>query len=492
MDKKEIIGSISSKANGEIYLGVVGAVRTGKSTFIKRFIETLVVPNIEDEIERKRCLDEIPQTAQGKTIMTIEPKFVPSSGASIKIDEMSTNIKLVDCVGFITPEAKGYEDENGNPRMVKTPWFAEELPFVEAAEIGTEKVIKDHATIGIVITTDGSIGELSRKNFIEAEEKVITELKNINKPFIVIMNTTHPNNSETINLSNSIREKYDVPVIPLSVETMKESDIINVLKEALYEFPVEHIEVSIPDWIGILNKNHPVKKKYIETMRNCVVSVNKLRDVQNINVNFESNEEISKAYISNINTAVGEVTLTLEAPDELYDRVLNDIVGVSINTKAELLRVFQDFTEGKSEYESIKMALKQVYQTGYGIAIPRIDDMKLEKPEIIRQSGRYGIKLKAVASSIHMLKVDVESSFEPIIGSEIQSKELIDYLMKDQENNPNSIWKSEIFGRSLDVIVQEGIQAKLALLPEHARYKLCQTVTKMVNKGSNTLIAIVL
>lgn len=365
------------------------------------------------------------------------------------------------------------------------------MPFVEAAEIGTEKVIKDHATIGIVVTTDGSIGELSRHNYVEAEEKVINELKNINKPFIVIMNTTHPNNIETVNLSNQLRETHGVPVIPLSVETMNESDLVNVLKEALYEFPVEHIEVNIPDWVGVLNKEHPVKKKYIDTMKECIVSVDKLRDVQNININFEENEEISKAYISNIDTTNGEVTLTLEAPEELFDRVLNDIVGVSINTKAELLRVFQDFTEGKSEYESVKSALKQVYQTGYGIAIPRLDDMKLEKPEVIKQSGRYGIKLKAVASSIHMLKIDVESSFEPIIGSEIQSKELIDYLMKDQEENPNNIWKSEIFGRSLDAIVQEGIQAKLALLPENARYKLCQTVTKMVNKGSNNLIAIV-
>lgn len=491
MDKKEIIGSISSKAGGEIYLGVVGAVRTGKSTFIKKFIETLVVPYIDDEIEKKRCLDEIPQTAQGKTIMTIEPKFVPSSGANIKIEELTTNIKLVDCVGFVTPEAKGYEDENGNPRMVKTPWFTEDMPFIEAAEIGTEKVIKDHATIGIVVTTDGSIGELSRHNYVEAEEKVINELKNINKPFIVIMNTTHPNNIETVNLSNQLREAHNVPVIPLSVENMTETDLVNVLKEALYEFPVEHIEVSIPDWVGVLSKDHPVKKKYIDTMKECIVSVDKLRDVQNININFEANEEISKAYISNIDTTNGEVTLTLEAPEELFDRVLNDIVGVSINTKAELLRVFQDFTEGKSEYESVKTALKQVYQTGYGIAIPRLDDMKLEKPEVIKQSGRYGIKLKAVASSIHMLKVDVESSFEPIIGSEIQSKELIDYLMKDQEENPNNIWKSEIFGRSLDAIVQEGIQAKLSLLPENARFKLCQTVTKMVNRGSNNLIAIV-
>ncbi len=492
MDKKEIIESISVKGNGEIYLGVVGAVRTGKSTFIKRFIETLVVPYIEDEIEKKRCLDEIPQTAQGKTIMTIEPKFIPSSGSTIKVDEFTTNIKLVDCVGYVIPEAKGYEDEMGNPRMVKTPWYEEELPFMEAAKIGTEKVIKDHATIGILITTDGSIGEFSRGNYIETEEKIVNELKNINKPFIVIMNTTHPHSNETRNLCTALNEQYKVPVIPLSVDMMSESDAVNVLKEALYEFPIEDIEVKIPDWIGVLNKNHPIKALYMDKIKESIHEVDKLRDIENINVDFTNIDEISNAYISNINTKTGEVTLTLEAPEHLFDEVLKEVIGVSINSKAELLRVFQDFTEGKSEYEGIKSALKQVYTTGYGIAFPKLGDMKLEKPEIIKQSGRYGVKLKALASSIHMIKVDVESTFEPIIGSEIQSKELINYLMKDEENNPNGIWKSEIFGRSLEVIVQEGIQAKLSMMPESARYKLGQTITKMVNKGSNNLIAIVL
>ncbi len=492
MNKKDIIESISAKGNGEIYLGVVGAVRTGKSTFIKKFIECLVLPYVEDDSEKKRCLDEIPQTSGGKSIMTIEPKFVPSSGANIKVDGFTTNIKLVDCVGYITPMAKGYQDDEGNPRMVKTPWFEEDLPFVEAAEIGTEKVIKDHATIGIVITTDGSFGELPRENFIEAEKKVITELKNINKPFIIVMNTSHPHNIETVNISNSLREMYDVPVIPMSVESMKESDVLDILKEALYEFPVDHIEVNIPDWVAVLNKNHPLKQIYMDKIKECIISVDKLRDVENININLENTDEIKKAYISNINTNNGEVTLTLEAPDELYDKILKEVAGVSINSKAELLKIFQDFNEGRSEYESIKMALKQVYQTGYGIAFPGLSDMKLEKPEIIKQSGRYGVKLKAVASSIHLLKVDVESSFEPIIGSELQSKELINYLLKDGEDNTENIWKSEIFGRSLDVIVQEGIQAKLSLLPESARYKLCQTVTKMVNRGSNNLIAIVL
>ena len=491
MNKKEIIESISSASNGEIYLGVVGSVRTGKSTFIKKFIETLVIPNVIDEDEKKRCLDEIPQTSAGKTIMTVEPKFVPSNGATIKVDEFTTNIKLVDCVGYVTPMAKGYADDLGNPRMVKTPWFDTELPFVEAAEIGTEKVIKDHATIGIVVTTDGSFGELPRENFIEAEKKVITELKEINKPFIVIFNTTHPENPETVNITNSLREMYDVPVIPMSVESMTEEDVLNILKTALYEFPIDHIEVNIPDWIGVLNKNHPVKMEYLNKIKDCVTSIDKLKDVDKINLDFEESDSIKKAYISNVNTNNREVTLTLEAPEELFESVLHEVAGVSINSKAELLKIFQDFNEGRNDYNGIKDALKQVYQTGYGIASPKLSDMKLEKPEIIKQGGRYGVKLKAVASSIHMLKVDVESTFEPIIGTELQSKQLIDSLMKDGEEGED-IWKSEIFGRSLDVIVQEGIQAKLAMLPESARYKLCQTLTKMVNKGSNTLIAIVL
>lgn len=492
MDKKEIIESISHKGNGEIYLGVVGAVRTGKSTFIKKFIESIVVPNIEDEFEKKRCLDEIPQTAQGKHIMTIEPKFVPSSGAKIKIDEFSTNIKLIDCVGFVTPESKGYLDDEGNPRMVRTPWFTEDLPFVEAAEIGTQKVIKDHSTIGIVVTTDGSIGELDRNNYIDAEEKVINELKNINKPFIVILNSTHPNSDDTIQIGNNLREKHGVPVIPISVEDMNEKDILMILKEALYEFPVENIEINIPEWVSILNNNHPIKQVFMNAMKESVTDIEKIRDIENINLNFEQEDIIKNAYISNVDTNNGEVTINLEANDELYDSVLKEIVGVNINSKAELLRVFQDFSEGKSEYESVKSALKQVYSTGYGIAFPRLDDMKLDTPEVIKQGGRYGVKLKAVASSIHMIKVDVESSFEPIIGTEMQSKELIDSLMKNKDEDPNGIWKSEIFGRSLDVIVQEGIQAKLSMMPENVRFKLCQTITKMVNKGSNNLIAIVL
>jgi len=488
MDKKDILHSLDKKSSGEIYLGVVGAVRTGKSTFIKKCIENLILPFMDDEIEKKRCLDETPQTASGKTIMTIEPKFVPSNKTIINIDGLKTSIKLVDCVGFITPESNGYMDELGNPRMVKTPWFTEELPFVEAAEIGTHKVIKDHATIGIVITTDGSFGEMSRNNYIAAEEKVIDELKSINKPFIVVLNSSHPNSKETIELKDKMIEKYKVPVLGISVEDMNQNDIINILKEALYEFPIENIEFKIPDWVGVLSNNHPLKQSFLNKMKESVVNVNKLRDAQNININLEDTPDISKAYISSLDTDNSEVSITLEADESLYNDILKELVGENINSKGDLLKIFQDFKEGRNEYNGIKGALKQVYQTGYGIVLPTTKDMKLQTPEVIKQGGRYGIKLKAKASSIHMIKVDVESSFEPIIGSESQSKELIDHLM----NNNDDMWKSEIFGRSLEDIVQESIQAKLAQLPENSKVKLEQTITKMVNKGSNNLIAIVL
>ena len=489
MEKIDIIKSINDRTGGDIYLGVVGAVRTGKSTFIKKVIENLVVPNIEDEYERKRTLDEIPQSAQGKTIMTTEPKFVPSNGANIQIDEIETHIKLVDCVGYVIPNSKGYEDENG-PRMVKTPWYDEEIPFVEAAEVGTEKVIKDHATIGIVMTTDGSIGELNRTDYVDAEKRVVEELKEIGKPFIIILNSTHPMLPETERLADELKESYQVPVLPISVENMTERDIYLILKEALYEFPVLEVKVEMPDWIACLSPNHWLKKLYIDKMRESVVEIDKLRDIDTINGHFTNCEYISKSYLSDVNTSTGEVTVTLDAPSELYNQVLNEIIGVDLTDKAALLSLMQDYKEAKEEYDQMKGALKMVKQTGYGVASPSLSDMKLETPEIIKQGSRYGIKLKAVAPSIHMIRVDVESTFEPIIGSELQSKELIDYLMKGNDNE--DIWKSEIFGRSVDVIVQEGIQAKLALLPENVRYKLQQTLSKLVNKGSGNLFAIVL
>ena len=491
MEKIDIIKSITQRTGGDIYLGVVGAVRTGKSTFIKKVIENLVVPNIEDEYERKRCLDEIPQSAQGKTIMTTEPKFVPSNAAKIQIEDFTANVRLIDCVGYVIKEAKGYEDENG-PRKVKTPWYDEEIPFIEAAEIGTEKVIKDHSSIGIVVTTDGSIGEFERNNYTEVEERVILELKEIGKPFIVLLNSVHPMLPETENLASNLRESYDVPVIPISVENMTERDIYGILKEALYEFPVVEVKVEMPQWIACLSSTHWLKQIYMDKIKESVIEIEKIRDIENITSHFINCEYISKAYLSNVDTSTGEITVTLNAPGELYNQILNDIIGVDVANKADLLMLFQEYNEAKTEYNQIKSALKMVKTTGYGVACPTLSDMKLETPEIIRQGSRYGVKLKAVAPSIHMIRVDVESTFEPIIGSELQSKELINFLMKDYDVNPSNIWKSEIFGRSLDIIVKEGIQAKLSLTPENIRYKLQQTLTKLVNKGSGNLFAIVI
>ncbi len=492
MEKIDLLESIAKRGNGEIYLGVVGAVRTGKSTFIKRFIENLVVPNIQDEIEKKRCLDEIPQSAQGKTIMTTEPKFVPSSGAKIEVENFSAEIKLVDCVGYVIPNSNGYEDVDGNPRMVKTPWFSDSVPFVEAAEIGTEKVIRDHSTIGIVVTTDGSFGELTRNDYIEAEQKVVMELKSIGKPFIVVLNTSKPNSSEAKALSRELKEAYEVPVMPISVEEMNEIDIMEILKQALYEFPILNIEVNIPEWVHVLSNSHDIKKHYLEKIRESVTEVTKVRDVEMILEHFKDSEIISNAYIGELDTANGSVTINLESDDSLYQEVLKSMMGDSVTTKAGLLKIFATYSDGREELDNMKQAIKMAKSTGYGIVYPTLKDMKLQTPEIIKQGSRYGVRLKAVASSIHLMRVDVESTFEPIIGSELQSKELINYLMKDYEKDPSSIWKSEIFGRSLDVIVKEGIQAKLSIMPENTRYKLSQTVTKIVNKGSNNLIAIVL
>ena len=491
MEKKEIIKNIAERTGGDIYLGVVGAVRTGKSTFIKKVVENLIVPNIEDEYERKRALDEVPQSAGGKTIMTTEPKFVPNTAAKIQIDDFSCNIRLIDCVGYLIKDAKGAEDENG-PRLVKTPWYDDAISFVEAAEVGTEKVIKDHSTIGIVVTTDGSIGEFRRSDYLEAEERVIRELKEIGKPFIVLLNSTHPMTMETEKQAEKLRAEHNVPVLPMNIENMNTKDMYDILREALYEFPVISVKVNMPEWVAILSPKHPVKQTYINAIRESVVEVDKLRDIEAITDHFMNIKEISKCYLSEVNPATGEVTVNLEAPSELYNQVLTDIINIDITNRADLLKLFQDFNEAKREYDQIKFALKMVKQTGYGVATPTLDDMKLATPEIIKQGSRFGVKLRATAPSIHMIRVDVNSTFEPIIGSEVQSKELIDYLMKDFDKEPGNIWKSEIFGRSLDVIVQEGIQSKINLMPDNIRFKLQNTLTKIVNKGSNNMIAIVL
>ena len=407
MEKYEIIKNIAKRSGGDIYLGVVGAVRTGKSTFIKRVVETLIVPHIEDEYERKRALDEIPQSAAGKTIMTTEPKFVPNNTAKIKIDDVECNIKLIDCVGYMINNAIGATDENG-PRMVKTPWYNEEIPFTEAAEIGTEKVIKEHSTIGIVVTSDGSIGDFQRNDYIEAETRVIEELKGLGKPFIVVLNTTHPNHPDTENVAKEIRQKHNIPVLPINIEAMNEKDMYDILREALYEFPVLEVRVNIPEWISILNLDNKIKKSYIESIKESIVEIDKIRDVEKITEHFKENEYIDKCYLSDVDTSTGIITINLSSPMELYNETLNNLIDKEITTKADLLSLFQEYNVAKKEYDQMKYALNMVKQTGYGIATPSIEDMKLDKPEIIKQGPRYGVRLKAVAPSIHIKNIKLK------------------------------------------------------------------------------------
>lgn len=492
MEKIDIFKDISKRTNGDIYLGIVGAVRTGKSTFIKKFMETVVLPNIEDESDRVRALDELPQSAAGKTIMTTEPKFIPNQAVSIHVDEgLDVNIRLVDSVGYAVEGAKGFEDENG-PRMIHTPWYEDPIPFHDAAEIGTRKVIQEHSTIGVVVTTDGTIGEIPRRDYVEAEAKIVEELKEVGKPFIMVINSARPSSQETEILRQELAEEYDIPVLAMSVESMNEQNVYDVLREALYEFPVLEVNVNLPSWVMVLKEDHWLRKSYQEAIQSTVKDIKRLRDVDQIVGNFAEHDFIERANLAGMEMGEGIAEIDLHAPEALYDQVLKEIVGVEIRGKDHLLELMQDFAHAKREYDQVAGALQMVKQTGYGIAAPSLEDMALDEPEIIRQGSRFGVRLKAVAPSIHMIKVEVESEFSPIIGTEKQSEELVRYLMQDFEEDPLSIWESDIFGRSLSSIVREGIQGKISLMPENARYKLKDTLERIINEGSGGLIAIIL
>lgn len=492
MEKIDIFKDIAERTGGDIYLGVVGAVRTGKSTFIKRFMETVVLPNITNESDRIRAIDELPQSAAGKTIMTTEPKFVPNNAVRIRVAEgLEVNVRLVDCVGYTVEGAKGYEDENG-PRMITTPWFDEPIPFQEAAEIGTRKVIQEHSTLGVVVTTDGSIAEIPRNSYVQAEERVINELKEVGKPFVLIINSTRPRSEETLHLRNELAAKYDIPVMTMSVASMGEEDVMSVLREVLYEFPVHEVNVNLPSWVMVLEENHWLRSRFEASVRDTVKDIRRLRDVDRVVAQFTEYDFIYRAGLSGMNMGLGVAEIDLYAPDELYDQILMEVVGVEIRGKDHLLQLMQEFSHAKKEYDRFADALEMVKTTGYGIAAPSLAEMVLDEPELIRHGSRFGVRLKATAPSIHMIRVDVESEFAPIIGTEKQSEELVNYLMQDFEQEPLKMWESDIFGRSLHSIVREGIQGKIAMMPDNARYKLQETLGRIINEGSGGLIAIIL
>ncbi|MFC4302777.1 stage IV sporulation protein A [Cohnella boryungensis] len=492
MEKVDIFKDIAERTGGDIYLGVVGAVRTGKSTFIKRFMETVVLPNIALEADRVRAIDELPQSAAGRTIMTTEPKFVPNNAVQLRVAEgLDVNVRLVDCVGYTVEGAKGFEDEGG-PRMITTPWFEDPIPFQEAAEIGTRKVIQEHSTLGVVVTTDGTISEIPRNSYLEAEERVVNELKEVGKPFVLLVNSARPKSEEAQALRNELAIKYDIPVMAVSAATMGEEDVMGVLREVLYEFPVHEVNVNLPSWVMVLNEGHWLRTAYENSVRETVKDIRRLRDVERVVAQFMEYEFVARAGLSGMNMGQGVAEIDLYAPDELYDKILMEVVGTEIRGKDHLLQLMQEFSHAKREYDRFSEALEMVKTTGYGIAAPSLAEMELDEPELIRQGSRFGVRLKATAPSIHMIRVDVESEFAPIIGTEKQSEELVRYLMQDFEKDPIKIWESDIFGRSLHSIVREGIQGKIAMMPDNARYKLQETLGRIINEGSGGLIAIIL
>ena len=492
MTGTEIYKEISERTGGDIYIGVVGPVRTGKSTLIKKFCEHLIIPNIPLDSYRERLIDEMPQSAAGRTIMTTEPKFVPERGICVTLDEnIDFNVRLVDCVGYIVPSSLGYI-ENEEPRMVKTPWFDEDIPFNMAAEIGTKKVITEHATIGIVVTTDASIAEISRDEYEEAEERVISELKELNKPFVIVLNCVYPNSTSVTELARELTQKYNVPVIPVNCLNLTEEELRYILKMVLYEFPLKKIVVKLPSWLASLNGTENTNARLIEALTEYGCSVSKVSEIARFTQMLNSNEAITFAETEEIQLGNGSAYIRAGINNSIFYGTLSELSKMPIENDNDLLDIMKEYAELKKYYDKISSAIEQVYSTGYGIVMPTIDELTLEEPEIMRQGSRYGVRLKASAPSIHLMRADIKTEVAPIVGSEKQSEDLIKYLLDGFQDDPSKIWESNIFGKSLDELVNEGLRTKLMHMPNEARGKLQQTLERVINEGCNGLICIII
>lgn len=492
MEVYNIYKDISERTNGDIYIGVVGPVRTGKSTFIKRFMDLLVIPNIENEFNKERAKDELPQSAGGKTIMTTEPKFIPNTAVNISIDDkIDLKVRMIDCVGYVVPGALGHLDNN-EPRMVSTPWSEEKIPFIEAAEIGTKKVIKEHSTIGIIVTTDGSIADIERADYVEAEEKVIKELKELGKPFVIVLNSDKPYSKETENLKQELMEKYNSPVININVSQLKSEDINLILEKVLYEFPVKEIKLNIPKWVETLDLNHWLKASLIDEAKKILKEINKLHNLKNTIEILESNDYIKKAYIDKINLGDGYGKIEININEDLFYKVLSETTDMSINSEYELISTIKLLSKSKKEYDKVKYAIEEVKRKGYGIVTPTLDEMLLEKPELVKHGSRYGIKIKATAPSFHLIKADIETEVSPIVGTEEQSKELANFLIEQFETEKEKIWDYNIFGKSLSELVNEGLNTKIYRMEETTQIKFQETLQKIINEGNGGLICILL
>lgn len=492
MEERNVYRDISQRTDGDIYIGVVGPVRTGKSTFIKRFMDALVLPNIRDEGVYQRALDELPQSAAGKTIMTTEPKFIPEESVEVQLDDnIGFKVRMIDCVGYVVDSALGHSEEGG-PRMVKTPWSAEAIPFDEAAEIGTKKVITDHSSVGLVITADGSFTDLPREDYQASEQRVIEELKAIDKPFIVLLNSAQPDSQEALAMSEELSARYRVPVLPVNCMELSENEIKRILAQLLFEFPVHEIKVDIPEWVVKLTRDHWLKSAVFSAIRSAAQPVAKTRELQQAIDAMAGCEHISCVELSGLDLGSGNATVSLTIQPGLFYRVLSEQTGMEIADEYALMNQIMSLSQKQRAFDKIAQAYEQVKETGYGIVTPTIDELTLEEPKIIKQSGKYGVKLKASAPSIHMMRVQTQTEVTPIVGSEQQSEELVAYLLKEFEESPEKIWESNIFGKSVHELVNEGLQNKLSRMPDDARRKIARTVERVINDGCNGLICIIL
>ena len=487
-----IYEEIGRRTDGNIYLAVAGPVRTGKSTFVKRFMEELVIPDIDNVYHRERAKDELPQSGSGRTITTSEPKFIPETAVEIAPDgQTKLRVRLIDSVGYMVAGAIGAE-ENGQPRMVTTPWYDHEIPMTEAAEMGTKKVMEDHCTIGLIVTTDGSVTDIPREDYVEAEQRSIQDMQKTGKPFLVLLNSVHPDSEETVALAKELTEKYGVTVYPVSCMTMEQGDILDILGQLLYEFPVQEMAFYLPGWVMALPEEHPVKMKLYEGLREKASDAVKLRQARTVFSTLPEGTELKSMAIDSIDPGSGIVSISLLFPEQLFYQVLSEQTGVDIPDDGALMAYLSEMGSIRRDYDRISGALEQVRATGYGIVMPGTDEMKLEVPEIVRKNGAYGVKLKASAPSIHMLRADITTELSPMVGDEKQSEDMVNYLLKEYEGNTEKLWDSNIFGKSLFELVNEGLSTKLSRMPEDARMKLRNTISRIINEGSGGLICIIL
>lgn len=492
MAEHSIYRDIAERTGGDIYIGVVGPVRSGKSTFIKRFMESLVLPNMGEGYSRDRARDEMPQSAAGKTVMTTEPKFIPDEAVTVKLDDSAVmRVKMIDCVGYIVPDAMGTA-ENGQPRMVRTPWSQEPMPFIEAAEMGTHKVITEHATIGMLVTTDGSIGDIPRASYVEAEERVVRELKGMGKPFALILNSARPESDEAAALAYELETKYGVPVALVSCLELDAEDIRHILELVLLEFPVTEVRVRLPEWTTALEPTHRIHASVIGQLRQAADRVRKIGDIRTAFSDFDANEYIRSVSVDEVDLGRGCASVTLQMAEDLYYRVISELTGFDIAGEKELIDLLRTLSGMKAEYDKVAAALHDCEDSGYGIVMPDVADMKLDEPEIVRQSGGYGVRLRASASSVHMIRANIQAEVSPIVGTEQQSEDLVRYMLREFEEDPARIWDSNMFGKSLYELVNEGIHAKLEHMPEASRQKLSETLERIINEGSGGLICILL